>query len=346
MDSQPGGLGSSRSGAATTARSQEPLGTTSISQHDVLEVYPVSVRVKRQSRGNPQAAPDRSGTQIQGFSDNSRRRLRFAAVNASPSLISQFVLTYHLDWPIDGRACKAHLNTWLTYLRRKVPGVKYIWILEFQEENDDHRAPHFHVYLSIKPDREIWTYLAESWQRITNGSDDSLWFHGPRRGRAWGDWEMRSGSYLCKYLEKEKQKDIPEGYYNFGRFWGNSRDLVPDPQRVPLDDLDQVSQVDHETGEFYGGQSTVIRWLGRLAEKQTSGYSRFRSRAPHGSYTILQGADGLQKIIHYFNSLQKGENHECRSSQPQARKLPNPSLAASTSERPASVLPPSFDKHP
>jgi hypothetical protein len=127
---------------------------------------------------------------------------------------------------------------------------------------------------------------------------------------------MGTGSYLCKYLDKEAQKAIPEGYHAFGRFWGNSRGLEPDPVNIPLDDLEHTAQVDQETGEIHGGQSTVIRWLGRLAEKQTRGYSRFRIRAPHGSYTILQGAKAYWQIENYFarNSIQKGGEKLCKKS--------------------------------
>lgn len=283
-------------------RVEQPLVTTPISQQDRIEIFPVSLRVKRPGCGNPnQEPPDRSGSWIGSFSDNSRRRLRFRAVNAFPALVSQLALTYHNEWPTDGRTSKAHLNAWLTALRRILPGVGYLWLLEFQNRN----APHYHVFLTVPPDEKTWALLAEAWARITGGTDDQLWWHGPKRGKNWIAWDMGTGSYLCKYLDKEAQKSVPEGYHGFGRFWGNSRGLEPEPVAVPLDDLD-AAHVDQDTGEIYGGQSTVIRWLGRLAEKQTRGYSRFRSRAPHGSYTILQGASAYRRIESYFCGTKKG----------------------------------------
>jgi len=142
--------------------------------------------------------------------------------------------------------------------------------------------------------------LAEAWCRITSPDDPvALRFHQDQRN--WIDWDMGSGSYLCKYLDKEAQKFVPEGYVKFGRFWGNSRGLEADPVLVSLADLDQAAPVDQQTGEILGGSAVIIRWLGRLAEKQTGGYSRFRKRAPHGSYTILQGAAGFKQIERYFN---------------------------------------------
>jgi hypothetical protein len=287
------------SGAQAAGCPDDPLVSTSISQQDRFEVFRESFRVKRSGTGNPnQEAPDRTGSNISGFSDNSRRRLRHKARNAFPALVSQFGLTYHDQWPVDGRISKVHLNAWLTALRRIVPGVGYLWILEFQKR----KAPHYHVFLTVPPDEGTRLKLAEAWCRITSPDDDkALRFHQDQRN--WIAWDMGTAGYLCKYLDKEAQKDVPEGYHNFGRFWGNSRDLVPEPEQGPLEYLDQIAQVDPDTGEIYGGQSTIIRWLGRLAEKQTGGYSRFRTRAPHGSYTILQGAKAFRTIERYFHNL-------------------------------------------
>jgi hypothetical protein len=293
---EPKTTAGARGGRAS--RSRPLLVTTPITQQPSLEVYPVSVRLIRPGTGNyGQIPPDRSQTKIDSFSEKSRRKLRFRAVNSFPALISQFGLTYHNHWPKDGRESKRHLNAWLTALRRLLPGVGYLWILEFQKRN----APHYHVFLTVPPDEETRLKLAEAWCRITSPDDAAaLLFHQDQRN--WIAWDMGTGSYLCKYLDKEAQKTIPEGYRGFGRFWGNSRGLEASPVSIPLEDLDRPAQVDQDTGEIYGGQSTVIRWLGRLAEKQTRGYSRFRKRAAVGSYTILQGAAGYKQIERYFSN--------------------------------------------
>lgn len=278
----------------------DPLVSTSISQQDRIELYRMALKVRRPGTGNSNAVPpDRSGSTLQGFSDKSRSGLRFLAENAARPLISQFGLTYHGDWPTDGRACKAHLNAWLTSLRRLIPGVGYLWLLEFQKR----KAPHFHVFLTVPPSEDLRLMLAEAWCRLTSPGDPAaLRFH--KDARNWISWDMTSSGYLCKYLDKEAQKDIPEGYVNFGRFWGNSRDLKPDPDRtIPTDELDELSQVDPDTGEIYGGSSAVLRWLGRLAEKQTQGFSRFRSRAANGSYSMRRGSAAYRQIEDYFRRL-------------------------------------------
>lgn len=302
------GLRSESAMAGTTAPAST-LVTSSISQQkpDRIEVYPVSVKVRRASRfPHKPVPPNRSGTNIVSFSKKSRSNLRTTAINAFPKLISQFGLTYHDKWPTDGRSCKRHLNAWLTALRRILPGVGYLWIMEFQRRN----APHFHVFLTVPPDEKTCLKLADAWCRIVAPGDDAAQdFH--RHEKNWIDWDMGTAGYICKYLDKEAQKCIPEGYVNFGRFWGNSLGLVPEPVTIPLNNLDEATTtVDRETGEMTGGSTTVIRWLGRLAEKQTKGYSRFRKRAQSGSYTMLQGAAAYRRIEDYLTKQREDSKPE------------------------------------
>jgi len=284
------------------------LVSTPISQRTPLEpefhYYRTSCATKHYNSGNTDSTPpNRAATKIQGFSNKSKSRLRKLAVNSTEPLISQLALTYHEEWPTDGRECKKHLNAFLQYLRRNYPDVYYLWILEFQTRN----APHYHLFLTIEPDQEIWKNLAAAWVRITGGTAEAEWWHGPERGENWISWDMGTAAYLAKYLDKESQKMIPEGYENFGRFWGNSRQLKPVPLAVPLETLDDLSVVDKGTGEIYGGKETVLRWLGRAADKQTNGYSRFRKRANHSSYTFLDGMKFYKQIENYFSRLNDQE---------------------------------------
>lgn len=278
----------------------DPLVTTSISQQDTIEIYRNQIRIRRPQPLKPnQVIFDRSGTTLQGFSDKSKARLRHAATNATPELVSQLGLTYHNDWPTDGRLCKAQLNHFLTFLRKTLPGVKYLWLMEFQTRY----TPHFHIFLTCLPESTVWDQLADKWTEITGGTQEQKWFHGATRGKNWIPWSMGDANYLCKYIDKESQKTVPPGYTNFGRFWGNSRNLVPDPETHDIKYLDTISHVDQETGEIYGGETTIIRWLGRLAEKQTRGYSRFRTRAQLGSYSMQRGTPAYRQIENYFRRL-------------------------------------------
>lgn len=298
---------SPRSSAPTRADfSDGSLVTTSISQTGRFEVFPRSLRVVRPGTGRQDAMPpDRSGQSISGFSDKSRSRLRFAALNAFPALTSQLALTYHDTWPTDGRQCKRHLGLFLDLLRRWCPGINYLWLLEFQKRN----APHFHLFLSIPPDADLWRKLAQAWVTISGGTSEALWWHGPERGQNWIPWDMGNGGYLCKYLDKEAQKSIPDDYHSFGRFWGHNRGLVPESIKISLDSLAAYDQLNKETGEVKTGESYLIRQLGRLAEKQTNGYSKFRKRAPYASYTVLNGAAAFFQLERY---LSKGGETKCK----------------------------------
>jgi len=280
-----------------------PLVTTPISHRipeDEVHFFPVSVRVKKYNSGKKDnIAPDRTATSISGFSSKSRSRLRFAAVNSPQKYISQILLTYHNNIPTNGRQSKKHLDSFFKVLKRIYPDICILWILEFQTERLE-KAPHYHIYLPIPPDTNR-EKLGQAWNRITNESEEHLRFHTHKK--FWIDWDMGSAQYLAKYLDKESQKHVPEGYENFGRFWGNSRNAKPIPLPMDLENLEYLSVIDEETGEIYGGKTTVLRWLGRLAEKQTNGYSQFRKRVAHGSYTMLQGINGYNQLEAYFSQL-------------------------------------------
>lgn len=301
-------------GAGTCGRQGEPLGepasplvTTPISEQRA-EVYKRSFRVVRPETGNRNAIPpDRSGSVISGFSAKSRSRLRFAAVNAFPVICSQMGLTYHESWPTDGRTAKRHLHAFLVTFRRLCPSGRYLWLLEFQRRN----APHFHLFFTVLPDQELWRKLSAAWVRITSGTDYALWWHGPERGENWIPWVVNNGSYLCKYLDKEAQKSIPDGYINFGRFWGASTDLVSPPEVVPIESLTMYDQIDLSTGEVMQGETYILRNLGRLADRQTRGFSRFRQRAHRGSYTILHGSAAFNQLRDYLGRLKSQREGRC-----------------------------------
>lgn len=208
-----------------------------------LEFLPADVRVVRDYGPQPQPAhlaECKRGT-VQMFSPKSASRLTRLARNADPALVSQFCLTYHQALP-DGVTCKKHLDAWLKVLRRAAPGVGYLWILEFQTRG----VPHFHVWLTAPFSESLWKSLGAAWNRIAEpSSPEHLWWHteprvDPRTGklqRSMLNWEMNGAGYLRKYMSKLAQKCVPEGFGWCGRFWGATRDLVPEPVTLEADDL-------------------------------------------------------------------------------------------------------------
>jgi hypothetical protein len=266
-----------------------------------LLIYPSSVKGLRKKYGQkkPEIIPVRSA--ISGFSEKSKRNLRFLAGNTSRPLISQFCLTYHKTTP-NGVTVKKHLNTWLTRLRQRFPEVAYLWVLEFQSRG----VPHFHVWLSLPHDLPgLRNILAVSWNKIAEPDNEThLAFHKHKSNFI--AWEMYNASYACKYLDKECQKHVPTGFVGVGRFWGNSRGLLAIPEEITSDDLEHLipSTVDEETGEVHDhdAYSWVIRQLGKLHEKKLKG-TPWNSRVRNGlaSFTLHTSAPQLRKLLDYLH---------------------------------------------
>lgn len=195
----------------------------------LVEIYQRGVKLTRIFKGEVLAQGLRA--EISSFTAGSKRRLRWAASNANPSLVAQFGMTYHHANP-DGYTAKRHLNAFLMALRRRFK-CGYLWILEFQSRG----VLHFHLWLTIPADTEgLHEFLATTWNRIAEpGDKEHLRVHEHPRNLI--PWDMGSGSYLCKYLDKAAQKAVPCGFVGVGRFWGASRDLVGAPDVIEAADI-------------------------------------------------------------------------------------------------------------
>lgn len=277
---------------------------------DGFLVYPQAVKIVRTGYVQKTCSTPPERTEIQGFSDKSRRRLRSLAGNTCVPLKSQFCLTYHRTTP-DGRTVKRHLNTWFTWLRRRFPGVHYLWVLEFQTRG----VPHFHVWLNLPHYmRGLHRELAESWHRIAEpDSPEHLVWHLYPGQPGWEDnpklkrpnlmpWDMYAPGYLCKYLDKQSQKAVPQGFTGCGRFWGNSRGLLAIPEGFTAEDLEYLmpETIDEETGEVIqrSTASVILRMLGKLHERKLRG-SPWRSRARTGltSYTLQTAGPAFRHLL-------------------------------------------------
>jgi hypothetical protein len=106
---------------------------------------------------------NRKRSKIVRFSKRSARRLRHVVRNTEDIWKAFITLTYPENFPSNGRKVKAHLNTFLQYLRRK--RIKTVWILEFQSRG----APHFHIIVSGQIDKNE---LAERRYRIVGSRDE------------------------------------------------------------------------------------------------------------------------------------------------------------------------------
>jgi hypothetical protein len=260
----------------------------------------------REFKGKPSEIPPSRRSEISSFSQSSKSRLKFTAANAFPELISQFAMTYHHTSP-DGRTIKQHLDTFLKSLRRKFPDVRYLWILEFQTRN----TPHFHLFLSLPHGTaSLHSFMAEKWHSIAEpDSPEHLKFH--RHKKNFIPWDMGSAGYLCKYLDKEAQKAVPVGYTGVGRFWGNTRGLVPDSITVQMEDIDNAysyEAINFNTGEIseFKASEYVTRQLCRHHENSLK-KSRWKSsaRTRPTCYTLQNSAKIFTTLENWLSRQQR-----------------------------------------
>lgn len=164
---------------------------------------------------------------ITKFSKASVNRMKLLLRNIDPSLINSILtLTYPLDYPTDGRETKRHLDLMKRWLKRH--GVaRGFWFYEFQVRG----APHFHAFISSFPRGGVEAVSA-AWYQIVNSGDEKhlAWHNGQLSGRKCLELmrnPLAASVYATKYASKMNQKEVPEGFENVGRFWGQWGDFRP-----------------------------------------------------------------------------------------------------------------------
>ena len=185
-----------------------------------VEVYNSDLVVIRKGWAPNSVRETRS--EIKEFSKASRQRLAFIASNTDVRFTTMLTLTYPKEFPSDGKTVKRNLNTFLTYLKRYVTSLDYLWFLEFQKRG----APHIHLLLrGMRVSRETQDWVSSTWYRICATGDEKHLRAGTRLERV----RKQDGArrYVLKYAYKMIQKVVPEGYRNVGRFWGHSRGVKP-----------------------------------------------------------------------------------------------------------------------
>jgi hypothetical protein len=226
-----------------------------------VKVYKNDVILVR-APGNPPDIPPQRGEVLE-FSRKSRQRLAFVACNTDIVFRTMITLTYPKEYSTDGSKIKANLKAFLQWITRDLSErPSYLWFLEFQARG----APHFHILLAWDLPR-IWItekalihgeYVTQTrqdhnarmdvkafrfrvsaaWYRIVGSGDPKHLAAGTRVERV----RKPDGAarYAVKYAFKMRQKAVPPGYRNCGRFWGCSRDVFPtlrQEHRVTEDDV-------------------------------------------------------------------------------------------------------------
>lgn len=223
-----------------------------------VRIYRRDVVVVRRGvlhRGNNGIAPKRGNVTM--LSKKSRQRLAFVANNTRIVFRSMITLTYPNEYPTDGKTVKTHLQTFLKWCRRRFVSPSYLWFLEFQRRG----APHIHILLDYPmPQEETQRYVlfknvSQQWYNTVKSGDLKHLKAGTRCERI----RKPDGAarYCLKYAYKTKQKCVPVGFRDVGRFWGCSRDVPPTLARVwPIDELSVRSVL--SDWEFCPSEDTLV----------------------------------------------------------------------------------------
>jgi hypothetical protein len=196
--------------------------------------------------------PKRKG--IYEMSRKSKFNLAHIIANCDIKFNSIMTLTYG-DYinPIDGKELKRQVNVFLNRFRRRFAVSEYIWFLEFTKRD----RPHLHLFSTVNPNYYDRIWLGETWSKIStydavrrllegNGNTQKLahsinmfdvldecqksfMVHSHPRG--WDKIRLEDGAtrYALKYAAKSRQKLVPIGFENVGRFWGRSKGVEPKP---------------------------------------------------------------------------------------------------------------------
>lgn len=205
-----------------------------------IKIYGNGLELVRESRlkggqKNPYM-PTAIRGEVRVLSSRSLSRLAFLVRNTSVKLRSLLTLTYGVQYPLSGKVAKKHLNLLLNNLRSYYFRPDYVWFMEFQKRG----APHFHILFSEPTNEYVREWLAEIWAGIV--TEDVVYSSLRDRKvysarlqvekvhlhkKTWENVREADGAarYVAKYAYKRYQKEVPKGFRNCGRFWGNSRSV-------------------------------------------------------------------------------------------------------------------------
>ena len=231
-----------------------------------VELYKQDAVVLR--RGYSRPGVDWQREDVKQFSWSSRKRLAFVAANTDVVFTSMMTLTYPRVFPNDGKDVKRNLHAFLIALRRRNPGVLYLWFLEFQKRG----APHIHIVVrGVRVNRDAQHWVSKTWYRLCATNDPRHLAAGTRLERLRSQTGGRN--YCVKYAHKMKQKNVPKEYRNVGRFWGCSRSVKPvcrSTHDCTQDDLvgaleatgwawQNSERIEYST--LYGAAKRLTKWL-------------------------------------------------------------------------------------
>lgn len=195
--------------APVTSRKKSEQHTVTFIQHaKSVEIVILNPSIKP---GKPSLLQSRG--KIKEYTFPAKARMRMALEDTIHLWKVFAVLTYPAEFPLDGIVFRKHRHALLNWLNRQ--GIKeYFWGLEFQ----DRGAPHINLLLPCFVDLGA---ISAAWFKIVGSGDlnhlkAGVEIEAIRK-------QDQTVTYLVDYTIKDKQKLVPAGFDNVGRFWGCHR---------------------------------------------------------------------------------------------------------------------------
>jgi hypothetical protein len=191
--------------------------------------------------------PSKRGACV-AYSTFARKRLK-NLLHGLPFEMKDFLtLTYNSE--INAKEAKKHLNTFFTTMRKLYPGIKYVWAQEFQGNG----RIHFHILVDITLPVHL-EMVGSDWELLLQ---NNLWPYGLAVVEH-VDYCGGLARYLVDDVSKENQR---QGHYYVGRWWGNSRGIVPRANWL-------VNQDMADCCKGCGVGNPLYKWRGNLGSKNT-----------------------------------------------------------------------------
>jgi hypothetical protein len=196
--------------------------------------FPVFKKQKRESSFSPEFWQSFRGGKrgkIREFGWKPKSRLRFCLRNVGVKLPYMVTFTYPVNYSRDGRKIEYHKRLLLQWFRDK--GITaYFWFREFQSRG----APHFHLLLDMHAAELLRLFnenkgsgndpLSMEWYRIVGSGDEKHKRAGVRGFEVIRNYNGFISYAIKEYASKNYQKDVPEDYFDAGRFWGFAYGLI------------------------------------------------------------------------------------------------------------------------
>jgi hypothetical protein len=175
---------------------------------------------------------------ITGFSKTSVSRMVRFLRESNANYTAFFTCTFPIGdgYGFDGKEANRCIKVLMQRLKRHFGGQKGYSTFYFKEFHSV-GAIHLHAFSTAFIPKK---FLSQIWYEIV-GSGLEKHLKSGTNIQSFKSGKFGAMAYVRKYAAKQAQKVIPEGFLNFGRFWGVSGDRSVSASMLPLHDLSRLS---------------------------------------------------------------------------------------------------------